>query len=52
MTSSFRTMLRFAQLPWSLFGVLIAALQANAAPSVNIGMRASFPAGPYLLELL
>ncbi|CAI6095409.1 unnamed protein product [Clonostachys chloroleuca] len=45
-------MLRFAQLPWSLFGVLIAALQANAAPSVNIGMRASFPAGPYLLELL
>lgn len=28
------------------------ALQAHSAPSVNVGMNAAFPAGPYLLELL
>lgn len=28
------------------------ALQAHGTPSVNVGMNAAFPAGPYLLELL
>ncbi|POR35107.1 UDP-glucose:glycoprotein glucosyltransferase [Tolypocladium paradoxum] len=31
---------------------LTAALKATAAPSVNVGMKAAFSAGPYLLELL
>lgn len=31
---------------------LVAALGAQATPLVNIGMKAAFPAGPYLLELL
>lgn len=45
-------MIRFSQLPWGLAVGLVAALQASAAPSVNVGMTAAFSAGPYLLELL
>ncbi|KAM5363345.1 hypothetical protein ACJZ2D_012086 [Fusarium nematophilum] len=46
-------MLRFSQLPWGLAMALMAALQpAAASPSVNVGMNAAFPRGPYLLELL
>ncbi|KAF5027168.1 hypothetical protein F66182_741 [Fusarium sp. NRRL 66182] len=32
--------------------VLMAATAASASPSVNVGMNAAFPRGPYLLELL
>ncbi|KAI5460277.1 UDP-glucose:glycoprotein glucosyltransferase-domain-containing protein [Mariannaea sp. PMI_226] len=45
-------MLRLSQLPWGLAVALVAALQASAAPSVNVGMKAAFPRAPYLLELL
>ncbi|KAF5002196.1 hypothetical protein FDECE_10687 [Fusarium decemcellulare] len=46
-------MLRLSQLPWGLAMALLAALQpAAASPSVNVGMNAAFPRGPYLLELL
>lgn len=31
---------------------LVAALGVQATPMVNVGMKAAFPAGPYLLELL
>jgi UDP-glucose:glycoprotein glucosyltransferase len=41
-----------ARLPWSLTAVLLAAVHVTAVPSVNVQMRAAFPAGPYLLELL
>ncbi|KAF7550089.1 hypothetical protein G7Z17_g5943 [Cylindrodendrum hubeiense] len=44
-------MLRLSQLPWGL-AMALAALQAAAAPSVNVGMNAAFPRAPYLLELL
>ncbi|KAH0489133.1 hypothetical protein TgHK011_009577 [Trichoderma gracile] len=39
-------------LPWNLICGLLLALQAHSAPTVNVGMIAAFPAGPYLLELL
>ncbi|UKZ76027.1 hypothetical protein TrVFT333_003723 [Trichoderma virens FT-333] len=38
--------------PWNLTVGLMLALQAHSTPSVNVGMNAAFPAGPYLLELL
>ncbi|RFU78980.1 udp-glucose:glyco glucosyltransferase [Trichoderma arundinaceum] len=38
--------------PWNLTLGLMLALQAHSSPSVNVGMNAAFPAGPYLLELL
>ncbi|KAK0757581.1 hypothetical protein N5P37_009595 [Trichoderma harzianum] len=38
--------------PWNLTVGLMVALQAHGTPSVNVGMNAAFPAGPYLLELL
>ncbi|QYS96472.1 UDP-glucose glycoprotein a-glucosyltransferase [Trichoderma simmonsii] len=38
--------------PWNLTVGLMLALQAHGTPSVNVGMNAAFPAGPYLLELL
>lgn len=31
---------------------LVAAVATSASPSVNVGMDAAFPRGPYLLELL
>ncbi|KAM0429912.1 hypothetical protein ACHAQK_010885 [Fusarium lateritium] len=31
---------------------LVAAVATSASPSVNVGMNAAFPRGPYLLELL
>ncbi|KAL7822016.1 glycosyltransferase family 24 protein [Trichoderma gracile] len=39
-------------LPWNLICGLLLALQAHSTPTVNVGMTAAFPAGPYLLELL
>lgn len=45
-------MLRPLQLPWGLALGLSVALQASAAPSINVGMKASFSRAPYLLELL
>ena len=45
-------MIRLLQLPWGLAGVLMTALGTSATPAVNIGMKAAFPAGPYVLELL
>ncbi|KAF4965496.1 hypothetical protein FSARC_6729 [Fusarium sarcochroum] len=41
-----------ARLPWRLLMALVAATAASASPSVNVGMNAAFPRGPYLLELL
>lgn len=38
--------------PWNLILGLLLALQAHSTPTVNVGMNAAFPAGPYLLELL
>ncbi|KAL7945252.1 glycosyltransferase family 24 protein [Trichoderma barbatum] len=38
--------------PWNLIVGLMLASQAHSTPSVNVGMNAAFPAGPYLLELL
>lgn len=38
--------------PWNLIVGSMLALQAHSTPSVNVGMNAAFPAGPYLLELL
>ncbi|KFA79133.1 hypothetical protein S40288_05689 [Stachybotrys chartarum IBT 40288] len=40
------------RLQWGLILSLLAGSTANAAPSVNVGLEAAFPAGPYLLELL
>lgn len=40
------------KLPWSLKLALVAAFGAHATPSVDIGMKAAFPAGSYLLELM
>ncbi|KAF4967327.1 hypothetical protein FZEAL_10546 [Fusarium zealandicum] len=46
-------MLRLSRLSWGLAVALTAALEAAAtSPSVNVGMNAAFPRGPYLLELL
>ncbi|KAG9230510.1 UDP-glucose:glycoprotein glucosyltransferase-domain-containing protein [Amylocarpus encephaloides] len=45
------------KLPWGLTGALLAStylhcLCAAASPSINVGLKASFTAAPYLLELL
>ncbi|KAM0324560.1 hypothetical protein ACHAQA_007945 [Verticillium albo-atrum] len=45
-------MIRLSQLPLGLALTLLAAVNVSAGPSVNVGMQAAFPAGPYLLELL
>jgi UDP-glucose:glycoprotein glucosyltransferase len=45
-------MLRLSQLPLGLALTILAAVNVSAVPSVNVGMKAAFPAGPYLLELL
>lgn len=45
-------MMGLLQLPWGLVAGLLAASHVSATPSVNVGMKAAFPAGPYLLELL
>lgn len=37
---------------WRMAMSLLAVAPAVAVPTINIGMEASFPAGPYLLELL
>jgi hypothetical protein len=44
-------------LPWGLTGALLAttylhSLCASASPSINVGLKASWPSAPYLLELL
>jgi UDP-glucose:glycoprotein glucosyltransferase len=41
-----------SQVSWGFIAGLLAALPASATPSINVGMKAAFPAGPYLLELL
>jgi UDP-glucose:glycoprotein glucosyltransferase len=43
--------------PWGVAVALLATLLDSptcvvAVPSVNVGMKASFPSPPYLLELL
>jgi hypothetical protein len=45
-------MIRLTQLPWGLAAALLAAVHVSAGPSVNVGMKAAFPAAPYLIELL
>ncbi|KAK5653515.1 hypothetical protein OQA88_8774 [Cercophora sp. LCS_1] len=48
-------MIRLSQLPWGLTAAILAAwvpLHASAAPSVNVALKAAFPAPPYLVELL
>jgi len=49
-------MIRLSQLPWGLAAAILAAawlpLQAVAAPSVNVALKAAFPSPPYLVELL
>ena len=45
-------MLRLLQTPCSLYMALLAILGASAGPSVNVGLKAAFSSGPYLLELL
>jgi hypothetical protein len=49
-------MFRICQLPWGLTAAILATtwlpLQSVAAPSVNIALKAAFPAPPYLVELL
>ncbi|KAK1830513.1 UDP-glucose:glycoprotein glucosyltransferase [Podospora conica] len=50
-------MLRLSQLPWALKAALLAAawlpaLHVTATPSVNVALKAAFPAPPYLVELL
>ncbi|KAI1454617.1 UDP-glucose:glycoprotein glucosyltransferase [Annulohypoxylon moriforme] len=50
-------MIRLFKLPCGLAATLLAALCLNtghvvAGPSVNVAMRAAFPAPPYLVELL
>ncbi|KAK5993113.1 UDP-glucose:glycoprotein glucosyltransferase [Cladobotryum mycophilum] len=45
-------MIRLFQQPWSLAACLWLASTGFATPSVNVGMKAAFSAGPYLLELL
>lgn len=49
--------MRFSTLPWRLCAVLISTIifsveSVQAAPSVNVALRASFDAAPYLVELL
>lgn len=52
-------MIRLFKLPCGLAAALLAAICLNpshvvaaAGPSVNVAMKAAFPAPPYLLELL
>jgi len=50
-------MLHLSQLPWGLKAALLAAaylpaLHVAATPSVNVALKAAFPAPPYLVELL
>lgn len=50
-------MIRLSQLPWGLAASMLAATlwggrPVCAAPSVDITMKAAFPSGPYLIELL
>ncbi|RCI07592.1 hypothetical protein L249_1642 [Ophiocordyceps polyrhachis-furcata BCC 54312] len=45
-------MARYASLPWSLCMAVMTAMTVVAVPSVNVGMKAAFSAGPYLLELI
>lgn len=47
-----KAMLRLSRLPWGLALASIVALQTSATPSVNVDVKAAFPSGPYLLELL
>lgn len=41
-----------SELPWGLLVVIAGTLHVSASPVVNVGMKAAFSAGPYLLELL
>ncbi|KAF9870433.1 udp-glucose: glycoprotein glucosyltransferase [Colletotrichum karsti] len=45
-------MVRPSQLPMGLALTLLAAVNVAAVPSVTVDMKAAFPSGPYLLELL
>ncbi|KAK3313948.1 glycosyltransferase family 24 protein [Apodospora peruviana] len=50
-------MIRIAQLPWGLAAAVLAvawlpSFQVEAAPSVNVALKAAFPSPPYLVELL
>ncbi|EFQ30467.1 UDP-glucose:Glycoprotein Glucosyltransferase [Colletotrichum graminicola] len=45
-------MLRLSRLPMGLALTLSAAVNVLAVPSVTVDMKAAFPSGPYLLELL
>ncbi|KAF6821409.1 UDP-glucose:glycoprotein glucosyltransferase [Colletotrichum musicola] len=45
-------MVRPSQLPMGLALSLLAAANVAAVPSVTVDMKAAFPSGPYLLELL
>ncbi|OLN87623.1 UDP-glucose:glycoprotein glucosyltransferase [Colletotrichum chlorophyti] len=45
-------MVRLSQLPMGLALVVLAAVHVAAVPSVTVDMKAAFPSGPYLLELL
>ena len=49
--------MRFSTLPWRLHYILALAfglfsVSVLSAPAVNVALKASFDAGPYLLELL
>lgn len=45
-------MVRPYQLPMGIALTLLAASNVAAVPSVTVDMKAAFPSGPYLLELL
>ncbi|KAF3763610.1 family 24 glycosyltransferase [Cryphonectria parasitica EP155] len=50
-------MIQVAQLPWGLTASMLGAIVLGgqtvcAGPSVDISMKAAFPSGPYLIELL
>lgn len=50
-------MIPLSQLPWGLAASMLAATLLGtqpvcAGPSVEISMKAAFPSGPYLIELL
>ncbi|RDA94558.1 hypothetical protein CP533_2708 [Ophiocordyceps camponoti-saundersi (nom. inval.)] len=45
-------MARHTCLPWPLYVTVMTAMTVVAVPSVNVGMKAAFSAGPYLLELI
>lgn len=49
--------MRMLQLPWRLPAALLASISlpylfVSATPSVNVALKASFNAAPYLVELL